>query len=69
MLAIDTNVFVPLLTGDHLQQSPKAKELFERETVFVALCFHGRQLSFKEFFYFAVDFAIKRTPLSGGVFY
>jgi predicted nucleic-acid-binding protein len=37
MLAIDTNVVVRLLTGDHPQQSAKAKELFERETIFVAL--------------------------------
>lgn len=37
MLAIDTNVLVRLLTADHPQQSPKAKELLERETVFVAL--------------------------------
>ncbi|MBI1981836.1 MAG: type II toxin-antitoxin system VapC family toxin [Methylocystis sp.] len=37
MLAVDTNVVVRLLTGDHPQESAKAKELFERETIFVAL--------------------------------
>lgn len=37
MLAVDSNVVVRLLTGDHPQQSAKAKELFERETSFVAL--------------------------------
>lgn len=37
MLAIDTNVVVRLLTGDHPQQSAKAKALFQRETIFVAL--------------------------------
>lgn len=37
MLAIDANVIVRLLTGDHPQQSAKAKGLFERETIFVPL--------------------------------
>jgi predicted nucleic-acid-binding protein len=37
MLAIDTNVVVRFLTADHPQQSAKAKELFERETLYVAL--------------------------------
>lgn len=36
MRAIDTNVVVRYLTGDHPQQSKKAKALIEGETVFVA---------------------------------
>jgi len=35
MLAIDTNVIVRYLTGDHSQQSRKAKALIESEQVFV----------------------------------
>lgn len=37
MLAIDTNVIVRFLTGDHPQQSRKAKALIERSDVFVSL--------------------------------
>ena len=37
MLAIDTNVVVRYLTGDHPHHSAKAKALIERESVFVAL--------------------------------
>ena len=36
MLAIDTNVVVRYLTGDHLQQSAKAKALIAGHDVFVA---------------------------------
>jgi len=36
MLAIDTNVIVRYLTGDHPEQSAKAKRLIDREDVFVA---------------------------------
>jgi predicted nucleic-acid-binding protein len=36
MLAIDTNVVVRYLTGDHPQQSRKARELIDRRPVFVA---------------------------------
>jgi predicted nucleic acid-binding protein len=36
MLAIDTNVIVRYLTGDHPQQSPKAKTLIDSEDVFVS---------------------------------
>jgi predicted nucleic acid-binding protein len=35
MLAIDTNVIVRYLTGDHPQQSRKAKALIDSERVFV----------------------------------
>jgi predicted nucleic acid-binding protein len=35
MLAIDTNVIVRYLTGDHPQQSRKAKALIDSEQVFV----------------------------------
>lgn len=35
MLAIDTNIIVRYLTGDHPQQSPKVKALIDREDVFV----------------------------------
>jgi predicted nucleic-acid-binding protein len=35
MLAIDTNIVVRYLTGDHPQQSPKAKALVDAEIVFV----------------------------------
>ena len=35
MLAIDTNVFVRCLTGDHPIQSARAKALIEGEDVFV----------------------------------
>src|SRR5215470_14923037 len=35
MLAIDTNVIVRYLTGDHPQQSRKAKALIDSEPVFV----------------------------------
>ncbi|MBA3811564.1 MAG: type II toxin-antitoxin system VapC family toxin [Caulobacteraceae bacterium] len=36
MLAIDTNLVVRFLTGDHRSQSAKVKALIARETVFVA---------------------------------
>lgn len=36
MLAIDTNIVVRYLTGDHPQQSPKAKALIDHEDVFVS---------------------------------
>jgi predicted nucleic acid-binding protein len=35
MLAIDTNLIVRYLTGDHPEQSPKARGLIDREDVFV----------------------------------
>jgi len=35
MLAIDTNIILRYLTGDHPQQSPKAKALIDSEDVFV----------------------------------
>ena len=35
MLAIDTNVIVRYLTGDHPQQARKARTLIESEHVFV----------------------------------
>jgi predicted nucleic acid-binding protein len=35
MLAIDTNLVVRYLTGDHPQQSPKARALIDSEDVFV----------------------------------
>ncbi|MBQ0820450.1 type II toxin-antitoxin system VapC family toxin [Microvirga sp. HBU67558] len=35
MLAIDTNLIVRYLTGDHPEQSPKARDLIDREDVFV----------------------------------
>jgi predicted nucleic acid-binding protein len=35
MLAIDTNVIVRYLTGDHPEQSPKARALIDAENVFV----------------------------------
>ncbi len=38
MVAIDTNVLVRLLTGDHPEQSPRARAaLLENQVVFVAL--------------------------------
>lgn len=37
MLAIDTNVLVRFLAKDDPEQSPKARSLIERETIFVAL--------------------------------
>jgi predicted nucleic acid-binding protein len=36
MLAIDTNIIVRYLTGDHPQQSPKARALIDAEDVFVS---------------------------------
>lgn len=36
MLAIDTNLVVRYLTGDHPQQSAKAKAVIDREQVFVS---------------------------------
>ena len=36
MLAIDTNLIVRFLVGDHLAQSAKAKALIETENVFVS---------------------------------
>jgi predicted nucleic acid-binding protein len=36
MLAIDTNVIIRYLTGDHPRQSARARTLIEREDVFVA---------------------------------
>jgi predicted nucleic acid-binding protein len=35
MLAIDTNLIVRYLTGDHPEQSPKARTLIDNEEVFV----------------------------------
>jgi predicted nucleic acid-binding protein len=35
MVAIDTNIIVRYLTGDHPQQSPKAKALIDSEDIFV----------------------------------
>ncbi len=35
MLAIDTNLIVRYLTGDHPEQSPKARTLIDHEEVFV----------------------------------
>ena len=35
MLAIDTNLFVRYLTGDHPEQAAKAKDLIDGEDVFV----------------------------------
>ena len=35
MLVIDTNLIVRYLTGDHPEQSPKARALIDREDVFV----------------------------------
>ncbi len=37
MLAIDTNLVVRYLTGDHPRQSPRARELIDGEQVFVAI--------------------------------
>ena len=37
MVAIDTNVLVRVLTGDHPEQSPRARALLESQEVFVAL--------------------------------
>jgi predicted nucleic acid-binding protein len=37
MLAIDTNVIVRYLTGDHPKQSAKARELIRAEEVFVGI--------------------------------
>lgn len=36
MLAIDTNLIVRYLTGDHPKQSPRARKLIDGEPVFVA---------------------------------
>jgi len=36
MLAIDTNLIVRYLTGDHPKQSPRARELIDGEAVFAA---------------------------------
>ena len=36
MLAIDTNLIVRYLTGDHIEQAAKARSLIDREPVFVA---------------------------------
>jgi predicted nucleic-acid-binding protein len=36
MLAVDTNVVVRYLTGDHPQQTIRAKELIEKEDIFVS---------------------------------
>ncbi|UVK44330.1 type II toxin-antitoxin system VapC family toxin [Mesorhizobium sp. AR07] len=36
MLAIDTNVIVRYLTGDHPEQSPRARQLIDGQPVFVA---------------------------------
>lgn len=36
MLAIDTNVLVRFVTGDHRTQSAKARELIERNNIFVS---------------------------------
>ncbi|WP_457091258.1 type II toxin-antitoxin system VapC family toxin [Microvirga sp. P5_D2] len=35
MLAIDTNLIVRYLTGDHAEQSPQARGLIDREDVFI----------------------------------
>lgn len=35
MLAIDTNIVVRYLTGDHPEQSPRARELIDGQPVFV----------------------------------
>jgi predicted nucleic-acid-binding protein len=37
MLAIDTNLVVRYLTGDHPQQSARARQLIDREDVFVTV--------------------------------
>jgi predicted nucleic-acid-binding protein len=37
MLAIDTNLIVRYLTGDHPQQSPRARTLIDGQPVFVAV--------------------------------
>lgn len=37
MLAIDTNLIVRYLTGDHAQQSARARALIDGESVFVAI--------------------------------
>src|SRR5690349_13244724 len=37
MLAIDTNLVVRYLTGDHPRQSPRARKLIDGEQVFVAV--------------------------------
>jgi len=37
MLAIDTNLIVRYLTGDHPKQSPRARELVDGQPVFVAV--------------------------------
>ncbi len=36
MLAIDTNVMVRYVTGDHLEQSPQARALIDSHEVFIA---------------------------------
>ena len=36
MLAIDTNVIVRYLTGDHVEQSARAKDLIDGDDIFVA---------------------------------
>jgi predicted nucleic acid-binding protein len=35
VIAVDTNVLVRLLTGDHPRQAARARRLFEAETIFV----------------------------------
>jgi predicted nucleic-acid-binding protein len=37
MLAIDTNLIVRYLTGDHSQQSPRARKLIDGQPVFAAI--------------------------------
>lgn len=37
MLAIDTNVIVRYLTSDHPQQSPRARELIDSQSVFATI--------------------------------
>ena len=37
MLAIDTNLIVRYLTGDHPEQSPRARQLIDGQVVFVAV--------------------------------
>ncbi|HEX4504656.1 MAG TPA: type II toxin-antitoxin system VapC family toxin, partial [Alphaproteobacteria bacterium] len=37
MLAIDTNLIVRYLTGDHARQSARARALIDGEAVFIAI--------------------------------
>ena len=37
MLAIDTNLVVRYLTGDHPKQSPRARDLIDRQPVFAGV--------------------------------